>query len=235
LAPITHSVSIDVYTPEGLFDFTSEPAIEALKLMKQIMARANPDNLLEGGSDAGVNGTPDEVAFGAQRVGFYFKYFSAPLRMAASWENPKALHLGLLPRFANGDGSTVFWTTGCGLLKYGQNKEKAAEYIRALTYDRQIWKDSIVGATSGHPGHMPPYSSIYADWNANTPDWMPPFVLLVRGQFDKARSIENNLFGLQQFVIGKPIWESYLRGDGPNPKVAMQKVMNAVKYEMNRR
>ena len=61
--------------------------------------------------------------------------------MAANWDDPKALHLGLLPKFANGDGSTVFWTTGCGLLKYGQNKEKAAEYIRALTYDRQIWKD----------------------------------------------------------------------------------------------
>ena len=48
--------------------------------------------------------------------------------MAANWDDPKALHLGLLPKFANGDGSTVFWTTGCGLLKYGQNKEKAAEY-----------------------------------------------------------------------------------------------------------
>jgi multiple sugar transport system substrate-binding protein len=46
LAPITHSMSTKVYTPEGLFDFTSEPAIEALKLMKQIMAFANPDILL---------------------------------------------------------------------------------------------------------------------------------------------------------------------------------------------
>ena len=234
LAPITHSMSVNVYTSEGLFDFTSEPAIEALKLMKQIMALSNPDILLEGVSDAGVNGTPDEIAFGAQRVGLYFKYFSAPLRMAANWDDPKALHLGLLPKFANGDGSTVFWTTGCGLLKYGQNKEKAAEYIRALTYDRQIWKDSIVGTKSGHPGHMPPYKSIYADWNANTPDWMPPFVSLVRGQFDKAKAIENNLFGLQQFVIGKPIWESYLRGEEANPKVAMQKVMDAVKAEMKK-
>src|SRR5436305_118598 len=61
LAPVTHSMSTNVYTPEGLFDFTSEPAIEALKLMKQIMTMANPDILLEGASDAGVNGKPDEV------------------------------------------------------------------------------------------------------------------------------------------------------------------------------
>ena len=234
LAPITHSMSTKVYTPEGLFDFTSEPAIEALKLMKQIMAFSNPDILLEGASDAGVNGTPDEVAFAAQRVGLYFKYFNAPLRMAASWDDPKLLHLGPLPKFKNGEGSTVFWTTGCALFKYGQNKEKAAEYVKALTYDKQIWKDSIVGTPSGHPGQLPPYKSIYAEWDASKPDWMPPFVALMRSQLDRAKAINNNLFGLQQFVIGKPIWESYLKGQEADPKVAMQKVVAAVQAEMKK-
>jgi multiple sugar transport system substrate-binding protein len=234
LAPITHSMSTKVYTPEGLFDFTSEPAIEALKLMKQIMAYSNPDILLEGASDAGVNGTPDEVAFAAQRVGLYFKYFNAPLRMAASWDDPKLLHLGPLPKFANGEGSTVFWTTGCALFKYGKNKEKAAEYIKALTYDPQIWKDSIVGTPGVHPGQLPPYKSIYTGWDANKPDWMPAFVGLVRNQLDRAKAINNNLFGLQQFVIGKPIWEAYLKGQEPDPKVAMTKVMEAVQAEMKK-
>jgi len=234
LAPITHSMSTDVYTSEGLFDFTSEPAIEALKLMKQIMAFSNPDILLEGVSDAGVNSTPDEVAFAGQRVGLYFKYFSAPLLMAQSWDDPKLLHLGPLPKFTNGEGSTVFWTSGCALLKHGQNKEKAAEYITALTYDKQIWKDSIVGTPSGHPGHLPPYKSIYADWKANKPDWMPEFVELIRSQLDKAKAINNHLFGLQQFVIGKPIWEAYLKGQEPDPKAAMQKVVEAVQAEIKK-
>ena len=234
VVPITHSMSSKAYTSDGLFDFTGEPAIEALKLMKKIMAVANPDILLEGASDAGVNGTPDEVAFAAQRVGLYFKYFNAPLRMAANWDDPKALHLGPLPKFANGEGSTVFWTTGCALFKHGQNKEKAAEYIKTLTYDQQIWKDSIVGTKSGHPGQLPPYKSIYAGWTANKPDWMPEFVGLVRGQLDKAKAINNHLFGLQQFVIGKPIWESYLKGQEPDPKVAMQKVVDAVQAEMKK-
>src|SRR5262249_11454342 len=160
-------------------DFTSEPAIEALKLMKKIMALSHPDILLEGTSDGGVNGTPDEVAFAAQRVGYYVKYFNAPLRMAQYWDDPKALHLGRLPKVSNGEGSTVFWTTGCALFKYGQNKDKAAEYIRALTYDKRIWKDSIAGTDSGHPGQLPPYKSIYADWNTDKPGWMPEFVPLV--------------------------------------------------------
>ena len=202
--------------------------------MKQIMALGNPDILLEGASDGGVNGTPDEVAFAAQRVGLYFKYFNAPLRMAANWDDPKKLHLGPLPKFANGEGSTVFWTTGCALFKNGQNKEKAAEYIKALTYDQQIWKDSIVGTKSGHPGQLPPYKSIYADWGAKKPDWMPDSVALVRGQLDKAKAITNHLFGLNQFVIGKPIWESYLKGEEADPKVAMQKVVDAVKAEMKK-
>ena len=235
VAPMAHSMSSKVYTSEGLFDFTSDAAIEALVLMKKIMALSHPDILLEGASDGGVNGTPDEVAFAAQRVGYMTKYFNAPLRMATYWEDPKALHLGPLPKFSNGEGSTVFWTTGCALFKHGKNKEKAAEYIKALTYDMQIWKDSIAGTQSGHPGHLPPYKSIYAGWDANKPDWMLDFVSLVRGQLDRAKAINNHLFGLQQFVIGKPIWETYLKGEEADPKVAMKKVMDAVQAEMKRK
>ena len=234
LAPMTHSMSSAVYTPEGLFDFTSDAAIEALKLMKAIMGVSHPDILLEGASDGGVNGTPDEVAFAAQRVGYFTKYFNAPLRMAQNWDDQKLLHLGPLPKFANGEGSTVFWTTGSALFKHGKNKEKAAEYIKALTYDAQIWKDSIAGTETSHPGQLPPYKSIYADWEANKPDWMLDFVPLVRAQLDKAKAITNHIFGLQQFVIGKPIWETFLKGEEADPKVAMQKVVDAVQAEMKK-
>jgi multiple sugar transport system substrate-binding protein len=233
LVPMTHSMSSDVYK-EGLFDFTSDAAVEALKLMKQIMALSHPDILLEGASDAGVNGTPDEVAFAAQRVGYYTKYFNAPLRMAQNWDDPTQLHLGPLPKFSNGEGSTVFWTTGCALFKHGKNKDKAAEYIKALTYDAQIWKDSIAGTEVAHPGQLPPYSSIYAGWDANKPDWMPDFVALVRAQLEKARAIDNHVFGLQQFVIGKPLWEMFLKGEEADPKAALQKVVDAVQAEMKR-
>lgn len=234
LAPMTHSMSTDVYTPEGLFNFQSDAAISALQLMKQIFAMSTPDLLLEGSSDGGVNGTPDEVAVAAQRVGYYSKYFNAPLRMAQYWDDPKALRLGPLPKFANGEGSTAFWTTGCALFKHGKNKEKVVEYIKALTYDPQIWQDSIAGTASGHPGQLPPYKSIYAGWDANKPEWMPEFVGLVRGQLDRAKAINNHLFGLQQFVIGKPIWDAYLKGEETDEKAVMKKVTEAVQAEMNR-
>lgn len=234
LAPFTHSMSTDVYSGEGLFEFTSDAAVEALKLMKQMMALSHPDILLAGASDGGVNGTPDEVAFAAQRVGYYTKYFNAPLRMAAYWDEPTDLHMGALPKFANGEGSTVFWTTGSALFKHGQNKEKVAEYITALTYNRQIWQDSIAGTETGHPGQLPPYASIYAEWEANPPEWMLPFVSLVRGQLDVAKAITNHKFGLQQFVIGQPHWETFLTGEVDDPRAALQAAQDAVMAEINR-
>ncbi len=232
LVPYTHSMSTDVYTEEGLFDFTHEAAIEALKLMKEMMALSHPDILLEGATDGGVNGTPDEVAFAAQRVAFYTKYFNAPLRMAANWPDPSKLMMGGLPKFVNGEGGTVFWTTGACLFKHGQNKEKAAEYIRTLTYDQQIWQDSIAGSPTAHPGQLPPYTSLYAEWDANPPEWMPEFVGLIRGQLPIARAINNHLFGLSQFQIGKPYWEKFLTGEEADPMVAMQAAKDAVLAEL---
>ena len=146
LAPMTHSMSSDVYTSEGLFDFTSDAAVEALMLMKKIMALSHPDILLAGATDGGVNGTPDEVAFAAQRVGYYTKYFNAPLRMAQYWDDPDAsCSWRRCPSSPTARARRCSGPPAAALFKYGKNKEKAAEYIKALTYDPQIWQDSIAG------------------------------------------------------------------------------------------
>ncbi|OUC05458.1 ABC transporter substrate-binding protein, partial [Litorilinea aerophila] len=202
--------------------------------LKEIAARSHPGILREGATDGGVNGTPDEVAFAARKVAYYTKYFNAPLRMAANWPDPSKLKMAGLPKFAGGEGATVFWTTGACLFKYGKNKEKAAEYVRALTYDEQIWRDSIAGTATAHPGQLPPYASLYAKWDANPPDWMPPFVGLIRDQLPIARAIPNHLFGLTQFQIGKPHWETYLTGEEPDPMVAMQAAKDAVLAELEK-
>ena len=62
----------------------------------------------------------------------------------------------------------------------------------------------------------------------------PDFVGLVRGQLDQAKCIDNHLFGLQQFIIGQSVWETYLKGEEKNPRVAMQNVVDAVHAEMKR-
>ena len=56
----------------------------------------------------------------------------------------------------------------------------------------------------------------------------------MRGQLDEAKAIRNHLFGLQQFVIGQPVWETYLKGEEQDPRVAMQNVVDAVQAELKR-
>jgi multiple sugar transport system substrate-binding protein len=241
LCPITHTISTDCYynlegDPVPLYDFTSEPALQALEIMKKMLELSSANALQPGTTDGGVNQTPDEVAFTAQRVAYYIKYQNAPLRMAQNWPDPTALRMAGLPKPEGGEGATVFWTTGACLFKYGQNKEKAAEYMKALTYDNQIWKDSIAGSASGQPGQLPPYKSIYAAWETEKPDWLEanPWVALVRGQLDVAKAIPNHAFGLQQFIIGQPLWEAYFKGEVDDPKVAMQNAKDAVVAEIKK-
>src|SRR5919201_1890106 len=231
LAPLTHSISTSAYTSDGFFDFNSDPALQALEIMKQMKALSAPNVLNPGTSDAGVNDTPDESAFAAQQATYFVKYQNAPLRFAATWPDPSQLQLGPLPKPQDGEGATVFWTTGACLFKYGQNKDKAAEYMRALTYNEGIWKDSISGSPTSHPGQMPPYLSIHANWAASPPDWMQPWVPLVFDQLKVARAIPNQKFGLTQFNIGQPYWEKYLKGEESDPKVAMQAAFDAVQAE----
>jgi len=243
LCPITHSISTNTYyklpgdtSSQMLFDFTSEPALQALDIMKKMLDLSSANALQPGATDGGVNSTPDEIAFAAQQVGYYIKYQNAPLRMAAKWTDPTTLRLGALPNPKGGEGSTVFWNTGAALFKWGQNKEKAAEYMVALTHNMRIWKDSIGGSSAGHPGQLPPYKSIWDQLAKDKPDWYTanPWTALIRSQLDVAKAIPNHPFGLQQFVIGQPFWEKYLKGEEKDPKKAMQDAKDAVAAEVKK-
>ena len=206
LAPITHTFSPNVYYGPGLFDFTSDAALNALEVMKRMKELANPNVLEPGKTDGGVNATPDEVAFAARQVAYYVKYQNAPIRFAATWPDPSQLRQAGLPKQPGGAGATVFWTTGSALFKYGQNKQQAADYLRFLTYDPAIWQRS-----SRHRGEaaitrasLPPYSSLWNRWSKNPPIWLPAWGPLVCNQLKVSRAIRTNKFGLQQFVIGQP-------------------------------
>ena len=108
--------------------------------------------------------------------------------------------------------------------------------MKALTFNDRIWKDSISGSPSGHPGQLPPFKSILAKLQAAPPDWLKAetWVPLVRGQLDVAKAIPNHSFGLQQFVLGQPFWEKYLKGEEKDPKVALQAAKDAVAAEVKK-
>jgi multiple sugar transport system substrate-binding protein len=230
LAPITHTFSTNVYYGNaGLFDFTHPAAVNALEVMKRIFEVANPNMLQPGTTDGGVNNTPDEQAFAARQVAYYVKYQNAPIRFAATWPDPLKLRMAGLPKQPGGAGASVFWTTGAALFKYGQNKKAAADYMRFLTYNPTIWKSAA--NPKGGGGQIAPYLSLWSGWTKTKPSWVPQWWPLVFGQLRHSQAIRTNKFGLQQFVIGQPYWEKYLKGDEKNARKALLAAKNAVYAE----
>jgi hypothetical protein len=49
---------------------------------------------------------------------------------------------------------------------------------------------------------------------------------------DVAKAIPNHSFGLQQFIIGQPSWEKYLKGELSDPLAALQEAKDAVAAEV---
>jgi ABC-type glycerol-3-phosphate transport system substrate-binding protein len=236
LIPITHSISTDVYTPEGLFKYASDPAVQALELMKRMLEFSTTDLLQEGTTDGGVNNTPDEQIYSAQQAGYYIKYQNAHLRFAATWEDPSQNRLGALPVQVGGAGGTVFWDTGAVLFKYGQNKQKAAEFLVTLSKDDRIWEESIAGnAETGIPavGQLPILQSKWDEWAAAPPEWLTanPWAIEVKDGLDKASAIAPSILAASQFTVARPIWVRYLNGEESDPKVALQAAQDAVAAE----
>jgi len=228
LVPFAHSFSSDIYTEDGLFDFSSEAAEQAIVLMKKLQDLSHYDILHHGASYSNFIGTPDEVAFASQQVGFYTKYLNAPLRMAQHWDKPAELKIAALPKYASDQGSSLFWTTGAALLKNGKNKEAVAEYILELTYEAEFWKRALAESSIGSTGQIPPYRSIYTEWRHNPPHWLPDYVLLAWSELQRGSSIANHPLSFQQFVIGQAIWEKYLNGAENNPKAVLSQVTDAI-------
>lgn len=239
LIPITHSISTDVYTTDGLFKYTSEPAVQALEIMKRMMQWTTADILSEGTTDGGVNATPDEQAFSAQQAGYYIKYQNAHLRMAATWEDPSMVRISALPVQVGGAGGTVFWDTGVVLFKHGQNKAKAGEFLLTVSNDDRVWEESIAGNTdTGIPavGQLPILQSKWDTWAATPPEFITanPWAVAVKDGLSKASAIAPSILSVTQFTVARPEWIKYLSGEEADPKVALQKAQDAVAAEFKK-
>ncbi|MEA2583673.1 MAG: multiple sugar transport system substrate-binding protein [Thermomicrobiales bacterium] len=236
LIPVTHSISTDVYTEAGLFRYTSDAAVQALEILKRMMPLTSADVLSEGSTDGGVNATPDEQAFAAQQAAYYIKYQNAHLRMAAAWPDPSQVRIAALPVQEGGVGGTVFWDTGVVLFTYGSNKQKAAEFMVALSNDDRIWQNSIVGNPDEGTipvGQLPILQSKWKAWETAAPEWVTanPWTRSMYDGLEKAKAIAPSMLSVTQFTVARPEWIKYLSGEESDPKVALQKAQDAVAAE----
>lgn len=232
LIPITHSISTDVYTPDGLFKYNSAEAEQALEIMKQMMEVAPPDILSEGSTDGGVNATPDEMAFAAEQAAYYIKYQNAHLRKAAEWPDPSMLRFGAMPG-VSAPGGTVFWDTGIVLFKFGMNKEASATFVNDLAHDMAIWENSVVGNPDEGlvpVGQMPILQSIWDEWKTNAPEYITnnQWVFGLYDSMAQARAIAPSILSIDQFSVARPEWLKYLTGETATAKEALQAAMDAV-------
>jgi len=239
LIPVTHSISTDVYDPEtGLFQYTSDAAVEALEILKRMMPLTIPDVL----NPTPVNTTvsPDEQAFAAEQVGYYFKYQNAGFQFSANWPDPSLIGLGALPKTPDGVGGTVFWDTGAVLLTYGANKAKAVEYMQTIAADEQMWRESITGNPDEGTvpvGQLPILQSLWAQWQTSPPDFIAanPWTRSVFDSLGNASAIAPNTLGVLQFNTARTEWIKYLSGEEADARTAMQKAQDAARavYDQN--
>lgn len=236
LIPITHSISTDVYDENGLFMWNSEPAVQALEIMKEMMEFANPDVLNEGASDGGVNQTPDEQAFAAQQAAYYIKYQNSPLRFAGTWPDPSVLGMGPLPAPEGGAGGTVFWDTGAVLFTHGLNKQAAADYMLALSTDMRIWEGSLVGNPDEGVtpvGQLPVTQMVWDELEANPPEWLTasPWATELWESLPNASAPVPTRLSVTQFNVAAPFYTAYLAGETDSAQQALDEAQDAVMAE----
>jgi ABC-type glycerol-3-phosphate transport system substrate-binding protein len=236
LIPITHSISTEVYDENGLFMWNSDPAVQALEIMKEMMPLANPDVLNEGTTDGGVNQTPDEQAFASRQAAYYIKYQNAPMRFAATWPDPSRLGMSALPVQEGGAGGTVFWDTGAVLFTHGLNKQAAADYLQALATDARVWEESIAGDPENGvtaSGHLPVLESLWDEYSTNPPEWLEanPWATSIWESLPNASAIVPTELSVTQFNVAAPFYISYLSGETDDARQALTDAQDAVMAE----
>lgn len=227
LVPITYTFDTDVYTDDGLFDYTNEAVARALEVQRRMTELANPD-LLDPSTTAGSGATTDEGAFASQLVGYYVKYTNALIRGANTWPDPSRLALSSLPELEDGDGATLFWTTSLALSKHGRNRSSAARYAEALTYDQRVWRDSI-GVGRQSVGQIPGFRSLWAEWRAEEPPWVPEWATRTFLELRHAVPIRPHHLGLRQFSIAQPYLDRYLAGEEKSVRRVLGQAQAAVR------
>ena len=232
LIPITHSISIDVYDKEtGLFQYASDPAVEALEIMKR-MQPLTIRRCADGRRLSTTTVSPDEASVRRRAGGYYFKYQNAGFQFSANWPDPSKLRLGRLPKTEDGVGGTVFWDTGAVLFTYGANKAKAVEYLSELEKTNRCGSDSITGNPDEGTipvGQLPVLQSLWAEWETNPPDFIannPWTQVGLRQSRQRKRDRPTPSPSCSSTPPGTE-WIKYLSGETADAKTAMQNAQDA--------
>jgi hypothetical protein len=226
LVPIAYTFDTDVYTEDGLFDYTHDAVVEALEIERRMVELANPD-VLDPSTTAGSGATTDEGAFASQLVGYYVKYANSPIRGANTWPDPGRLALSSVPGLQD-DGGVLFWTTGLALPAHGRSRRAAAGYAEALSYDRRVWRDSIATGRQS-AGQIPGFRSLWAEWRSEEPEWVPEWATRTFLELRRGVPIRPHRLGARQFTIAQPYLDRYLTGEEKSARRVLRQALAEVR------
>ena len=206
LMPVVHSISLDVYTKDGIPNLKHPAYKQAMGILKGIIPYSQPDFFATG--TAVEAGTIDEIALKAGRVAMIFKYANTAVHAANVWGAPGIADMGLakLPKpAAGGAGGSVFWDTGSGLFKYGSNKQAVANWLTFLLGDERFWTKEVLSS-----GQVPPFTSMYTKLKGKAPAWIFP----AGEQLPLSKAIPNSVYGFSLLLNGTlpPALLDYLKG-----------------------
>jgi ABC-type glycerol-3-phosphate transport system substrate-binding protein len=227
LVPIAHTFETDVYTEDGLFDYTHDAVVNALEIQRSMVELANPD-VLDPSTTAGSGATTDEGAFASQLAGYYVKYTNALLRGANTWPDPARLAMSSVPGLQDEEGGVTVWSVGLALPRHGASRRAAAEYAETLTYDRRIWRDSIETGRQS-VGQIAGYRSLWAEWSAEEPPWVPEWASSTFRELRRAVTIKPHRLGARQFTLAQPHLNRYLAGEEKSARRTLRRALVEVR------
>ena len=153
-----------------------------------------------------------------------------------NWDDPNLLHLGPLPKFANGAGSTVFWTTGSRAVQVRPEQGEG----RRVHQGPHLRPADLEGLDRRHAERPSrPAAALQVDLCrvGRQPAGLDAALRRAgprparQGQGDREQHLRPPAVRRSASRSGRPT----SRARSPIPKVAMQKVMDAVKAEMESR
>lgn len=214
LIPIALSISPDVWRDDGVFAWTSDPAVEALEIlarMTDVTQMAFTDTAFCG--VMAHNYTVDE---------------------SKTWGDDSDVVFFGLPGPDGNPSRTTFWNTSAVLLASSEKKQEAADYMTSVVKDPRVWEANFTGLDDPNSltrGQLPPLQSIW-DWMeeeeqellAGVP-WAQP---LWEYGIEFGVPIPATPLNWSDYEKALPSVSEYLNGTESDPLVALQNAETAI-------
>ena len=220
LIPVTHSISTDVYTPDGLFRYNSEPAIQALEILRRMMELTIPDVLAPGEPSSLM--LVDEAAFTGAAGGLLLQVseLAAAVRFAVA--GPVQADACPAPGSRRRRGRHGLLGHRRCPIQVRQEQAAGGRVLRGPLDRRAVLAGTASSAIQRRAvtpaGQLPVLQSVWTTWEDSPPEWITanPWTWEIYDSLADASAIAPSILGDQAVRHGAAGMAQvpHRRGDG---------------------